>query len=52
MLTVESRGQEFGMNCDDYPEAVNWMAELLMLAAYVGFEDSLKQQAKERCYTQ
>jgi hypothetical protein len=33
MLNAASRGQEFVLNCDDYPEAVNWLAELPTLAA-------------------
>jgi hypothetical protein len=32
MLKAASRGQEFVLNCEDYPEAVNWLAELLKLA--------------------
>ena len=32
MLTAVSRGQEFVLDCDDYPEAINWLAELLTLA--------------------
>jgi hypothetical protein len=32
MLTAASRGQEFVLNCNDYPEAVCWLAELLTLA--------------------
>ena len=33
MLTAASRGQEFVLDCDDYPEAINSLAELLTLAA-------------------
>ena len=33
MLKAVSRGQEFVLDCDDYPEAITWLAELLMLAA-------------------
>jgi hypothetical protein len=33
MLTAASRGQEFVLDCDDYPEAISWVAELLKLAA-------------------
>lgn len=33
MLTAASRGQEFVLDCDQYPEAINWLAELLKLAA-------------------
>ena len=33
MLTAASRGQEFILDCDHYPEAVNWLADLLKLAA-------------------
>ena len=29
MLTAVSRGQEFILDCGDYPEAINWLAELL-----------------------
>lgn len=32
MLTAASRGQEFVLDCDDYPEAMTWLAELLTLA--------------------
>lgn len=32
MLKAASRGQEFVLDCDDYPEAINWLAELLILA--------------------
>jgi Nucleotide modification associated domain 3 len=32
LLTAASRGQEFVLECDDYPEAVKWVAELLALA--------------------
>ena len=32
MLTAASRGQEFVLDCDDYPEAINWLAKLLKLA--------------------
>jgi hypothetical protein len=32
MLKAASRGQEFVLDCDDYPEAIHWLAELLMLA--------------------
>jgi hypothetical protein len=32
MLTAASRGQEFVLDCDHYPEAINWLAELLTLA--------------------
>jgi hypothetical protein len=32
MLTAASRGQEFVLDCDDYPEAITWLAELLKLA--------------------
>ena len=28
-LTSVSRGQEFVLDCDDYPEAINWLHELL-----------------------
>jgi hypothetical protein len=27
MLTAVSRGQEFVLDCDHYPEAINWLAE-------------------------
>ncbi len=33
MLKAAGRGQEFVLDCDDYPEAVSWLSELLMLAA-------------------
>jgi hypothetical protein len=33
MLNAVSRGQEFVLNCDDYPEAINWLTELLVRAA-------------------
>lgn len=33
MLNAASRGQEFVLNWEDYPEAINWLRELLMLAA-------------------
>ena len=33
MLKAVSRGQEFILDCGDYPEAINWLAELLRLAA-------------------
>jgi Nucleotide modification associated domain 3 len=33
MLKAASRGQEFVLDCDDYPEAITWLAELLKLAA-------------------
>lgn len=29
MLSSVSRGQEFVLNCDDYPEAIGWLEELL-----------------------
>ena len=29
MLTAVSRGQEFVLDCDDYPEAITWLAEFL-----------------------
>jgi hypothetical protein len=32
MLNAASRGQEFVLDCDPYPEAINWLAELLTLA--------------------
>ena len=32
MLKAASTGQEFVLDCDDYPEAVTWLAELLRLA--------------------
>ena len=32
MLTAASRGQEFVLDCDHYPEAIGWVAELLVLA--------------------
>jgi hypothetical protein len=32
MLNAVSRGQEFVLNCDDYPEAVKWLHELLLLS--------------------
>ena len=32
MVTAASRGQEFVLDCDDYPEAINWLAKLLKLA--------------------
>lgn len=28
-LASASRGQEFVLECDDYPEAINWLHELL-----------------------
>jgi hypothetical protein len=31
-LTAASRGQEFVLNCDDYQEAIKWLADLLALA--------------------
>jgi hypothetical protein len=31
MLKAASRGQEFVLNCDDYPEAVNWLRELMLV---------------------
>jgi len=31
LLTAASRGQEFVLDCDDYPEAVGWLAELVRL---------------------
>lgn len=33
MLKAAHRGQEFVLDCDDYPEATTWLAELLKLAA-------------------
>jgi hypothetical protein len=33
MLKAASRGQEFVLDCDDYPEVITWLAELLKLAA-------------------
>jgi hypothetical protein len=33
MLTAASRGQEFVLDCDHYPEAITWLAALLKLAA-------------------
>jgi hypothetical protein len=30
-LASVSRGQEFVLNCDDYPEAINWLNDLLAL---------------------
>ncbi|MCX6634031.1 MAG: hypothetical protein NT090_02900 [Acidobacteria bacterium] len=33
MLASVSRGQEFVLNCDHYPEAINWLHELLLLTA-------------------
>jgi hypothetical protein len=30
MLDSVSRGQEFVLDCDDYPEAINWLRELLL----------------------
>jgi hypothetical protein len=32
MLTAASRGQEFVLDRDDYPEAVTWLAGLMALA--------------------
>jgi hypothetical protein len=32
MLDSAYRGQEFVLNCDDYPEAIDWLRELLVLA--------------------
>jgi len=32
MLKAASRGQEFVLDCDDYPEAITRLAELLKLA--------------------
>jgi hypothetical protein len=29
MLNAASRSQEFVLDCDDYPEAINWLANLL-----------------------
>jgi hypothetical protein len=29
MLDSAARGQEFVLHCDDYPEATNWLTELL-----------------------
>lgn len=31
MLKAASRGQEFVLDCDDYPEAVNWLRELMLV---------------------
>jgi hypothetical protein len=31
MLTSASRGQEFVLNCDDYPESINWLLDVLAL---------------------
>ena len=30
MLTAASRGQEFILDCDHYPEAIRWVAELML----------------------
>jgi hypothetical protein len=32
ILDSAYRGQEFVLNCDHYPEAINWIRELLVLA--------------------
>jgi hypothetical protein len=32
MLTAASTGQEFILDCGDYPEAINWLARLLASA--------------------
>jgi hypothetical protein len=32
MLTAVGRGQEFVLDCDHYPEAISWVADLLKLA--------------------
>jgi hypothetical protein len=32
ILDSAYRGQEFVLNCDHYPEAINWLRELLVLA--------------------
>jgi len=33
MLNSVGRGQEFVLDCDDYPEAINWLREVLALTA-------------------
>jgi hypothetical protein len=33
MLDSAARGQEFVLNCDDYPEATDWLKEVLAMAA-------------------
>jgi hypothetical protein len=34
MLDSVSRSQEFVLDCADYPEAINWIREILMLTSY------------------